>query len=330
MNVSADPTPRTILAAGLSPAWQQILVFDQFHLGEVNRAREVHWSGSGKVLNVGIALAYLCGATNEPGGSSPRMTSKTLSTIGGPAKAAIDREFDELKIHRRWIVTAAPTRICTTILDRSTRTTTELVENAAPVTASELAAFQQAYVEEVKNALVVLTGSLPAGAPPAFYGELLRHTEGRAVIDVRGPELLAALEHRPFLVKPNREELGKTVGRALDDDQGLRDAMNCIQRLGAEWVVVSDGPRAVWATDGAAFFRFQPPAAATAVNPIASGDCLAAGIAWAIAQDTEPLEAIRVGIAAAVDNVSQLLPARIDPSRIATILPDVNVERVKL
>ena len=29
-----------ILNAGLSPAWQQILAFDRFETGEVNRARE--------------------------------------------------------------------------------------------------------------------------------------------------------------------------------------------------------------------------------------------------------------------------------------------------
>ena len=30
-----------ILSAGLTPAWQQILVFDRFRYGEVNRAAEV-------------------------------------------------------------------------------------------------------------------------------------------------------------------------------------------------------------------------------------------------------------------------------------------------
>ena len=48
-----------ILAAGLTPAWQQILSFDQFTLGEVNRARRSVWCGSGKVLNVGCALRQL-------------------------------------------------------------------------------------------------------------------------------------------------------------------------------------------------------------------------------------------------------------------------------
>ncbi len=47
-----------IVVAGLSPAWQQILSFDELRWGEVNRARSAHWCASGKVLNVGIALAH--------------------------------------------------------------------------------------------------------------------------------------------------------------------------------------------------------------------------------------------------------------------------------
>ena len=48
-----------ILAAGLTPAWQQILSFRRFIPGEVNRAEQSIWCGSGKVLNVGCALHHL-------------------------------------------------------------------------------------------------------------------------------------------------------------------------------------------------------------------------------------------------------------------------------
>ena len=52
-----------ILTAGLTPAWQQILVFDSFRPGEVNRARESHWCASGNVFNAGIAAHHLGGPT---------------------------------------------------------------------------------------------------------------------------------------------------------------------------------------------------------------------------------------------------------------------------
>ena len=66
-----------ILAAGLSPAWQQMLIFDGVRVGEVNRAREAHWCSSGKVLNVGLALHYLGG---------PHLT---LAPVGGVSQETL-------------------------------------------------------------------------------------------------------------------------------------------------------------------------------------------------------------------------------------------------
>ena len=65
-----------ILAAGLSPAWQQFLVFDSFRYGEVNRAREAHWCTAGKVCNAGNAAHHLGGPslTLVPAGGQPLTT----------------------------------------------------------------------------------------------------------------------------------------------------------------------------------------------------------------------------------------------------------------
>ncbi len=150
-----------ILAAGLTPAWQQILRFENFRPGEVNRASEVHWCPSGKVLNVGLALARL--------GAS----CTTLAPLGGPALQPTEREFAALGAARRWIDVACPTRVCTTILDVSSKQTTELVENAGPLSAAELKAFAAAFVELVADArLAIITGSLAKGAPATFFRDL--------------------------------------------------------------------------------------------------------------------------------------------------------------
>ena len=143
-----------ILSAGLTPAWQQILVFDQVRWGEVNRAREAAWCGSGKVLNAGMAVHRLGGP------------SLTLAPLGGSPLAEIDREFADLGVPRRWIETRAATRVCTTILDRATGRITELVENGRPLDEGEFDAFRAAYAEEAARAeVVVLIGSLPGGTP---------------------------------------------------------------------------------------------------------------------------------------------------------------------
>jgi fructose-1-phosphate kinase PfkB-like protein len=323
------------------------MVFDAFVPGTVNRAREVRWCGSGKVLNVGIALARL-------GTADKRCSARVLSVIGARARAEIDQEFAELGIDCRWIETCAQTRICTTIVERSGGRTTELVENAPAVTADEIERFRAAFVEEAACAdVVVLTGSLPPVAShvashvaaslrdanaslrhgessigetrprETFYRELLESTCARAILDIRGPELLAALECQPFCVKPNRDELASTLNRALATDDDLHTGMRELNDRGAEWVVVTHGAAAVWATNDKKLYKFQPPRVENVVNAIGSGDCLAAGVAWATASGLDMLDAIQFGIAAAGDNVSQLLPARIDATRIARLMARV-------
>ncbi len=305
-----------IVAAGLSPAWQQILEFDEFTPGEVNRARQAVWCSSGKVLNVGLALGHL---------GAP---STTVALVGGSPRAAIEQEFADLGFASRWVAASRPTRVCTTLLDRATGQTTELVENAAAVTAGEVAEFRRQYTEAAATAkLRVLSGSLPPGTPPTFYRELLQATPGTAILDARGPELLAALEERPLLVKPNREELGRTVCRPLIDDADLRQAMREIVERGAEWIVVTNGSGEVLGTNARESYRWTPVRVPT-VNPIGCGDCLAAGMAVALSERRDVPTAVAFGIAAAADNAAQLLPGRLDRPRIERLERQVKIERL--
>ncbi len=293
-----------ILAAGLTPAWQQILVFDHVQMGEVNRANAANWCASGKVLNVGVALHHL--------GAS----SRTLSAGGGWSLDAMEADLRQHGVACRWIKTSLTTRVCTTILDTGGHVTTELVENSGEFTADELAQFQHAYLEEAAAAeVVVLSGSLPAGTPETYYRDLVARTPGRTVLDVRGAELLHALPTRPFLVKPNRAELSKTLNKDLRQDADLQAAMLDLNARGARWVVITDGPHAVWVSSASQVWKLQPPVI-NVVNPIGSGDSLAAGIAAALDAGVEVLEAVRHGIASAAYNATQLLPCRLDPQRV--------------
>jgi len=307
-----------ILVAGLTPAWQQTLVFDAFRHGEVNRAAEVHWTASGKVLNAATAAGHL-GAD-----------CLALAPLGGHAVGEIDRRFDQFGIARRWIETRSPTRVCTTIVERSTGTMTELVENGRPLTADELDRFLRAFAEEAARAdVVVLIGSLPRETPPTYYRELLETTRGPAVLDFRGEGLLHCLDLKPLVVKPNREELAQTLDRKLDTDELLLGAMREVNARGAAWVAVTDGPRAAWLTSSDRAYRFQPPRIDNAVNPLGCGDSMAATIAWAVQQGNDVVESVRLGIAAAGDNLRHLLHGRLDPERVKQGAKQVCVEALE-
>lgn len=310
-----------ILSAGLSPAWQQILSFDLVSMGQVNRAMHTESCASGKVLNVGRAVVSL------------EAEGQTLSTLGGATGQCIQDEFRRDHLPARWIETQAPTRTCITLLENrdGDRRVTELVENAQPIADHELAAFEAAFRELASNAeVVVLTGSVPpvaGGVEPSDLFASLLEPEQRSILDVRGPQLLRALERRPLVVKPNRAELEATVGRSLRDQSALTSAMHELIDAGAGWVFVTDGSRPALLTDGRRMWRLVSPPREV-INPIGCGDCLAAGMAIALHGGAEVPEAVRFGTAAAIVNLSQLLPARLSLASVGAVEQDIRIEHV--
>lgn len=304
-----------ILAAGLTPAWQQVLVFDSVTVGEVNRAVETYWFASGKVINVARALWNL------------KTHSRALCLLGGSSGQAIAEEFATDGIPARWIQTGTPTRVCTTLLQTSGGETTELVENAGVTTPDEIESYRRAFAEEANNAsAIVLTGSLPEGVPKSFYAELLGQTEAPTILDIRGPELMAALACGPLCVKPNLHELELTVGHDCSLEADLIAGAREICKQGAQWVLVTNGPRPSWLISNAEAIKFTPPTI-TVVNPIGAGDCLTATLAWAIDRGETMIDAVRLAIAAASEDATLLLPARFDSSRISARAEAVQVER---
>ncbi len=219
---------------------------------------------------------------------------RTLSLLGGRTGQAIRQEFAERNIPATWIESQTATRTCCTILDGQTHHTTELVENSAALAAEELNQFREAFREEAARAdWVVLSGSLPAGVPQTLYRELMRDCRGPVVLDIRGAELEAALEARPFLIKPNDEELSRTVGRELTTEKDTLAAMRELNRQGAEWVVITHGAKPVLASHETRCYRLFPPQVPI-VNPIACGDCFAAGLVWGFHQNQSPQDGAAV------------------------------------
>jgi 1-phosphofructokinase family hexose kinase len=305
-----------ILSSGLSPAWQHVVLLDDLRVGEVNRASSAQWCASGKVLNVAVALHLL------------QARSASLTIVGGPTGEAIKRDMAALDARAAWVDCASPTRVCTSLVETGGRIATEVVEPTGPVSADELRAFRDRFASESEGAdYVVFTGSLPPCVPPQISRDLIAATDARVILDIRGPELIEALPQQPFLVKPNRSELVATLGRRIDDQRQLLDSMRELNDRGAEWVVVTQGADAVLATSATETYRVAPPAFSV-VSPIGCGDCLAAGLAWALDDGCSMHEALPRAVATAVASLATPLPGRLDPQRAGELARTIECQRL--
>jgi fructose-1-phosphate kinase PfkB-like protein len=181
---------------------------------------------------------------------------------------------------------------------------------------------------------------MPTGTPRTYYRELLEGAKNaaalqsrdglpaRLVLDIRGPELLECLSFRPFLVKPNREELAATMNRPLDDDASLLAAMRELNHAGAEWVLVTAGGTPAWLTSGAETWRITPPAGVKVVNPIGCGDSVAAGIAVGLLEGCDAQGCVALGMGAAAANLERMECARFESPRARDLAEGVKSQRV--
>jgi 1-phosphofructokinase family hexose kinase len=282
-----------ILCVGATPTMQRTMMFARLRLDGVNRAREVIESASGKSINVARVLATLgevCTASGFLGGDSGKFIRADLD------QARVPHDFVEVRRH---------TRTCTTIIDESSGGVTELIEESKEVAPEAWAQLKQKIDGLLKSAgPLVLSGSLPPGAPVDFYAWCVGRANASnvsAIVDASAEPLARAIRERPFIVKPNRMELSQALGMEIQTERQLREGMSQAVEMGARWIVVTMGRVGSRICDGRRFWKVESPDIEV-VSAIGSGDAYAGGLAAALARGESMPDAARLGAACAAAN----------------------------
>lgn len=306
-----------ILCLGPTPAVQRVMVFRTVELDSVNRATTTIDGAGGKSVNVAKVLHAL----GEP--------VFALGFLGGARGAWLKSHLAQRGIDMGFVPVRAETRQCVTALDEGSGTATELVEESSAVEAADYDRLMSLFLEHVGACrAAVMSGTLTPGGPADFYLHCIRAARevgALAVVDAQGLPLVEAVKGNPDLVKPNRAELEKTMGREFPDETAITDAMRSLWEAGARQVVVTGGKDPTLAFDGKRFWRVLPPRI-TARNPIGSGDAVAAAIVWQLLRGADLGEACRWGCAAGSANALTLMAAEVTRPDVARLAREVRVE----
>jgi tagatose 6-phosphate kinase len=236
---------------------------------------------------------------------------KLLTVAGGQRGQLLKAQLKRQELNTHVVPVKAETRICQTLL--SGDATTELVEEAGPLTSVEIREVLRVFTLNVRKAdLIVLTGTVPKGCGDDFYAHLINESTRhgvRVLVDAQKLQLRNALKRRPFLVRINRDELGAATAIKTAGRKSVLPALGKLMRRGAHWAVISDGTKRVYvsATPGTSVSTFTPPRV-QARNPIGSGDAMMAGIAVELARGQPILEAVRFGVACGAANATTAEP----------------------
>jgi 1-phosphofructokinase len=178
---------------------------------------------------------------------------------------------------------------------------------------------------------VVLSGSLPPGAPAGWYADLvrsLRDTSARIAVDTSEAPLLALLDAgpgaAPDLLKPNAEELAQLTGTTEDallgDADALITAVDRLHQRGVREVLLTLGAAGAVLSTADELWSARPPRTDVR-STVGAGDCSLAGYLLADLAGHPPAERLRTAVAygaasASLPGTAVPTPAQVDGSAV--------------
>lgn len=315
----AGQTP-AIHVVGANPALDRLQVVPRFSPHLVNRAERVVTRAGGKSLIVARAIRRLGGEVTLHG------------FLGGSAGDIIARECQTEGMGDRHVRIGGETRTTVVIVDGASGQTTVVNEPGPEVSPADLAQLRQKLDAAVRPGdVVVLTGSLPPGAPPELYALLVDQLRPRGVpvlVDASGDPLRLAAAAGPAVLKVNVHEFEQLrPGHDLAEAGALGAAMDRVRReAGIGALIVTRGSSGALAVDGARRYQVGTPAVRT-VNATGSGDSFLGALALTVARRglAGLAEGLRLGAAAGAAKAVRLDPDIGDTAAVLALAEAVDV-----
>jgi len=127
---------------------------------------------------------------------------------------------------------------------------------------------------------LILAGNVPKSCPDDLYDRILQKAAGkdvRVAVDTSGSCLRGLLSRRPFLIKPNRQELSELFDTKIRSLEDVKKYARLLQGEGAKNVLVSLGGDGSFLLDETGQTRICPPLKGKVYDTVGAGDSMVAG-----------------------------------------------------
>jgi 1-phosphofructokinase family hexose kinase len=310
-----------ILTVTANAALDRVLYIREFQPTTNMRTQRVVESVGGKGYDTSVVLQAL-GVPNL-----------ALGFMAGTTGRQLKRLLDNYGIRHDLIWVEGDTRTAHVIVETDFHRHSHIVTQGYSLSASDLETFLARYREQVGPAdWVAGAGSLPAGLPADFYGQVteIAHQSGaRALIDCPGEPAIQSIPARPDILKMNRAEFASTFGIAAGDTGELEaQARGLLEERGLPALVVTGGELGVLAVLAEASYQAAAPKQ-QAVNAAGAGDAVSAALAWRLGLGDAWPDALRWAAAASAAVVLTEGTADCRMEDVHRIYPLVSVERIR-
>lgn len=284
-----------IYTVTLNPALDKTVEIPSLTVDGVNRIVSMRTDPGGKGINVSKVIQKLGGQ------------STAVGILGGNTGRAICSALQEMKIKTGFRFVEGETRTNLKVIDPVNHTNTDLNEPGITVSEEILNRLLQELASELNEGdIVVLSGSLPKGAPKDTYAVWIRACKeagAKVILDADGELLKEGLKASPDLIKPNHHEISALMGRKLKTPEELeRAARSLMEKYKIAKIVVSMGSAgALYITEEETIYAegLKVPVQST----VGAGDSVVAALAVSVEAGRDLKDTVRLSAACGAANV---------------------------
>ncbi|WP_334104635.1 1-phosphofructokinase [Muricomes intestini] len=278
----------------LNPCIDRTVEIEKFLYGGTNNVLNTRDDISGKGINVNSVLQHL-GIENLSTGFNYKEDAAKLTDF-----------LKKLGCSFKHVEVNGELRTNIKIFDTEKSVMSEFNEKGHAVSKEHVDGFLRLLEDEMdKIDVLVVDGSVPPGISADIYKEIISMANQKAVktiLDASGDLLKFGIDAKPFLIKPNVDELEYTFNRKIENEEEILKTAKDIVSSGIKYVCVSRGSKgAVFVSDKASYI--VDPVKVDVKGVQGAGDSMVAGFCYAIVNGLPEIEIIRHGVACATGSL---------------------------
>ncbi|MBF4424712.1 MULTISPECIES: 1-phosphofructokinase [Vibrio] len=309
-----------VVTITLNPALDLTGSLDVLNVGSVSLVKQGSLHAAGKGVNVAKVLSDL--------GAKVTVTG----FLGRDNQELFCQLFDQMAAIDEFVRVDGATRINVKLVEKSGEVS-DINFPGVEVTPLAIEQFERTLDRlAADHDYFVLAGSLPQGISPALCASWIEklHSMGKKVLfDSSRDALKAGLDAKPWLIKPNDEELSQFVGRELHTPEQCQAAAAQLAEKGIENIVVSMGANGVMWLNQHQWLHAKPPRMQV-VSTVGAGDTLVAGLCWGHMQQMEKTELLTFATALSALAVTQVGVGMSNRKQLETLQQQIQLQPVSL
>ena len=271
-----------------NPALDYVMNVEKISTNDINRATSEKIYYGGKGINVSAILKEL------------DIPSVALGFVGGFTGNELIRLMNEDGIQSDFVkLESGYTRINVKI-----RSNKELDINAdGPKIPEDKIDELFEKLDTLRNGdFLVLAGSIPSSLPSDIYSRIIKNLQDKdikIVVDTSGKALINVLSYKPFLIKPNHNELGNIFGKEMNTTEKIIEYGRKLWNMGAQNVLISRGENGAVLLDENGKVHIADVVKGKLVNSVGCGDSMVAGFIAGYIQNGDYEYALKLSVATA-------------------------------